>query len=45
VVSPHAKRHALRHAYASRLLAAGVPIARVSKLLGHASVTTAGGRA
>lgn len=32
--------HALRHTYASRLLTEDVPIARVSKLLGHASVST-----
>lgn len=37
---PHATPHALRHTYASRLVTAGVPIRRVQKLLGHASVTT-----
>jgi integrase len=31
--------HDLRHFYASRLINAGVPIAVVSKLLGHANVT------
>lgn len=37
---PGATPHALRHTYASRLVTAGVPIRRVQKLLGHASVTT-----
>lgn len=36
----HVRVHDLRHTYASRLLTAGVPIERVSKLLGHASVKT-----
>jgi integrase len=34
----HATPHSTRHTYASRLLTAGVPIARVSKLLGHSSI-------
>lgn len=34
------KIHDLRHTYASWLLQAGVSIAEVSKLLGHASITT-----
>lgn len=32
--------HALRHTYASRLLTAGVSLARVQKLLGHESIVT-----
>lgn len=32
--------HTLRHTYASHLVMAGVPMLTVSKLLGHASVTT-----
>ena len=32
--------HFLRHAYATRALRDGVPIEVVSKLLGHASITT-----
>ncbi|MBF6083875.1 tyrosine-type recombinase/integrase [Nocardia cyriacigeorgica] len=32
--------HDLRHTYTSRLLEHGVPIEEVSRLLGHASVTT-----
>ena len=32
--------HQLRHTYASRMIAADVPITSVQKLLGHASVTT-----
>ncbi|MFE7742606.1 tyrosine-type recombinase/integrase [Nocardia sp. NPDC057455] len=32
--------HDLRHTYASRLLERGIPIEDVSRLLGHASVTT-----
>jgi integrase len=35
-----ASPHALRHTYASRLLSAGVSLARVQKLLGHASIVT-----
>ena len=31
--------HRLRHTYASRLLESSVPIPRVSKLLGHASIS------
>lgn len=34
----HCTPHSTRHTYASRLLTAGVPIARVSKLLGHSSI-------
>lgn len=36
----HARPHDLRHTYASRLVRAGVPMARVQKLLGHDSITT-----
>ncbi|MBJ8344421.1 tyrosine-type recombinase/integrase [Antrihabitans sp. YC2-6] len=36
----HVRLHDLRHTYASRLLEAGVPIEEVSRLLGHASITT-----
>jgi integrase len=36
----HVRPHDLRHTYASRLLRAGLPLEEVSKLLGHASVTT-----
>lgn len=36
----HARPHDLRHTYASRLVTAGVPMARVQKLLGHDSITT-----
>jgi integrase len=32
--------HALRHTYASRLVTAGVSLARVQKLLGHSSIVT-----
>ena len=32
--------HTLRHTFSSRLLQAGVSLAKVSKLLGHSSVTT-----
>lgn len=32
--------HDLRHCYASRLVAQGVPLAQVRDLLGHASITT-----
>lgn len=32
--------HALRHFFATRLLLAGVPIIKVSALLGHSSITT-----
>ncbi|UGT71566.1 site-specific integrase [Nocardia gipuzkoensis] len=36
----HVRLHDLRHTYASRLLERGIPIEDVSRLLGHASVTT-----
>ncbi|MEV6070035.1 tyrosine-type recombinase/integrase [Nocardia sp. NPDC052001] len=36
----HVRLHDLRHTYASRLLEAGIPIEEVSRLLGHASITT-----
>jgi integrase len=36
----HVRLHDLRHTYASRLLEKGIPIQEVSKLLGHASLTT-----
>lgn len=36
----HARPHDLRHTFASRLVTAGVPMARVQKLLGHDSITT-----
>lgn len=36
----HARPHDLRHTYASRLVRAGVPMARVQRLLGHDSITT-----
>ncbi|MCI0559860.1 MAG: site-specific integrase, partial [Nitrososphaera sp.] len=32
--------HTFRHTFASRLVQAGVSLAKVSKLLGHSSVTT-----
>lgn len=32
--------HSLRHTYATRLLRAGEPMAKVSRLLGHESVKT-----
>lgn len=32
--------HTLRHTYATTLLASGVPVADVSKVLGHAKVST-----
>jgi integrase len=32
--------HTLRHTFASRLVQAGVSLAKISKLLGHSSVTT-----
>ncbi|MCU1646390.1 MAG: hypothetical protein JWN03_6665 [Nocardia sp.] len=36
----HVRLHDLRHTYASRLLEHGVPIHEVSRLLGHASIST-----
>jgi len=36
----HVRLHDLRHTYASRLLRAGVPLEEVSRLMGHASITT-----
>lgn len=36
----HKNFHALRHTYATRLLSSGVPITDVSKVLGHAKVST-----
>ena len=36
----HVSPHALRHTYASALLAAGRPITEVSALLGHGSPAT-----
>ncbi|MFZ2804715.1 MAG: tyrosine-type recombinase/integrase, partial [Patescibacteria group bacterium] len=32
--------HTLRHTFAADLVAAGVPLTSVQKLLGHASITT-----
>jgi site-specific recombinase XerD len=32
--------HTLRHTFATRLVQNGVSLAKVSKLLGHASITT-----
>jgi integrase len=37
---PYRSWHCLRHTYATRMLAKGVPLVGVSKLLGHNSVTT-----
>ncbi|SNR44682.1 Site-specific recombinase XerD [Haloechinothrix alba] len=36
----HARPHDLRHTYASWLIQEGVTLERISKLLGHASITT-----
>ncbi|MFE3052683.1 tyrosine-type recombinase/integrase [Nocardia sp. NPDC059239] len=36
----HVRLHDLRHTYASRLLENGIPIEEVSRLLGHANITT-----
>ncbi len=36
----HIKQHSLRHTFATRLLASGVDISIVSKLLGHTSIET-----
>lgn len=36
----HARPHDLRHTFASRLVRAGVAMARVQRLLGHDSITT-----
>ncbi len=36
----HVRLHDLRHTYASRLLESGIQIEEVSRLLGHASITT-----
>jgi integrase len=37
---PHLTVHGLRHMYATILLEQGVPLVKISALLGHASVTT-----
>ena len=37
---PHVTVHGLRHMYASILMEQGVPLAKVSALLGHASIHT-----
>jgi integrase len=37
---PHIRFHDLRHTAATNLLAAGVPVEVVSRMLGHADVTT-----
>lgn len=39
-ISPDCNFHQLRHSYATRLLANGIDIAIVSKLLGHANIKT-----
>lgn len=36
---PHIKIHSFRHSHASNLIAAGVPMIKISKRLGHSSVT------
>ena len=36
---PHVKIHSFRHSHASNLIAAGVPVIKISKRLGHSSVT------
>jgi integrase/recombinase XerD len=40
VRSPHRGSHALRHAWATRLLAAGQPLKTIADLLGHRSLET-----
>ena len=37
---PHISIHCLRHQYATILLEQGVPLVKISALLGHSSVTT-----
>lgn len=37
---PHRGTHGLRHSYATRLIAAGVPVQVVQKLLGHVNLMT-----